>query len=154
MERERGEQRERGQKKRKFVRKISGPRSEIPPSNGPACCPAVPCWAMGSCSLPARPSDATLGKKNYTKKPRSSLPPSLRWSACHSRGEGDINYLGQRYAKFSHNTKKGTRMGEKDGRFVVLQERCSIQWCMKETREVWKSNLLTLNILHYPPSKI
>ena len=32
------------------------------------------------------------------------------------------------------------------GRFVVLQERCSIQWCMKETREVWKSNL---NILHF-----
>ena len=81
---------------------------------------------------PARPSDATLGKKNYTKKPRSSLPSPL---VGHSRGEGDINYLGQRYAKFSHNTKKGTRMGEKDGRFVVLQERCSIHWCMKETRQ-------------------
>ena len=26
-------------------------------------------------------------------------------------------------------------MGEKDGRFVVLQERCSIHWCMKETRQ-------------------
>ena len=81
---EKEESREGGKKKRKFVRKISGPRSEIPPSNGPACCPAVPCWAMGSCSLPAHTSDATLGKKNYTKKPRSSLPPSLGWSATRA----------------------------------------------------------------------
>ena len=75
----------------------------------------------GFLQQPTRPSDATLGKKNYTKKPRSLLPSSLPPLVGHSRGEGDINYLGQRYAKFSHNTKKGTRMGEKDGRFVVLQ---------------------------------
>ena len=117
---EKEESRGGGRKKRKFVRKISGPRSEIPPSNGPACCPAVPCWAMGSCSSPpVRPTPLWARRTTLRSPapPSCSLPPLVG----HSRGEGDINYLGQRYAKFSHNTKKGTRMGEKDGRFVVLQ---------------------------------
>ena len=77
---------------------------------------AVP-YRVGQWVLVARPPNQRHSGQELRSLTR---PPPTTTAPGGTSSEGDINYLGQRYAKFSHNTKKGQGGGRGMGRFVVL----------------------------------